>query len=453
MTIATSHPSCPVAEPPVTETPIMAAAPQAQHLPRGIVTATIGHLVEWYDWYCYVTLSLYFAHVFFPDQSPTAQLLNTAGIFAIGFIMRPLGAWLLGLYADLRGRKAAMLLSVSLMCFGSLIVALVPGYATIGYAAPALLIVARLLQGLSLGGEYGTSATYLSEIAHADRRAFYGSFLYVMAIFGQLLALGSLAILQFAILSPEQLNAWGWRIPFLLGAVGAVVVLFVRRNMAETQIFEEKEERVEERGTWAAVRRHKLTFLMAMGINVGGTVAFYTYSAYSQKFLVNTVGFSAKQSTLICTAALFLFMLAQPVFGMIADRIGRRPVLLWFGILGTFGTVPIMSTLAQTHSPLVAFLLILAGLLIVSGFTATTAVVKTELFPTEIRAMGVSVCQAVTASLLGGTAEFVALKLKLAGHESWFYWYVSLCCAVSLLVYLAMKETRNAALRAKTPVG
>ncbi|WP_139383916.1 MFS transporter [Novosphingobium mathurense] len=433
----------------------MPAAPmeaRAHRLPRGIVTATIGHLVEWYDWYCYVTLSLYFAHIFFPDQAPTAQLLNTAGIFAIGFIMRPLGAWLLGLYADRRGRKGAMLLSVSLMCFGSLIVALVPGYASIGYAAPALLIFARLLQGLSLGGEYGTSATYLSEIARPDRRAFYGSFLYVMAILGQLLALGSLALLQFVILTPDQLNAWGWRIPFLLGAVGAVVVLFVRRNMAETEIFEEKEAKARERGTWAAVRRHKLTFLMAMGINVGGTVAFYTFSAYSQKFLVNSAGFSAKQSTLICTAALFLFMLAQPLFGIIADRIGRRPVLLWFGLLGTFGTVPIMTALAETRSPIIAFLLILAGLLIVSGFTATTAVVKTELFPTEIRAMGVSICQAITASLLGGTAEVVALQLKLAGHESWFYWYVSFCCAVSLLVYLAMKETRAAALRAEVPV-
>lgn len=429
-----------------------AAAPaRPSGSPGGMITATIGHLVEWYDWYCYVTLSLYFAHVFFPDQDPTVQLLNTAAIFAIGFLMRPLGAWLIGLYADRRGRKAAMMISVGLMCLGSLIVGLAPGFHTIGYAAPALLIFARLLQGLSLGGEYGTSATYLSEIAHEDRRAFYGSFLYVMAILGQLLALASLMILQFVLLTPEQLNAWGWRIPFLLGALGAVVVLFVRRNMAESEVFRDKPEHAPERQTWAAVRRHKLTFLMAVGMNVGGTVAFYTFSSYSQKFLVNTSGFTAKQSTLITTTALFLFMLAQPLFGMIADRVGRRPVLLWFGILGTFGTVPIMTALARTDNPIVAFALILAGLLIVAGFTSTTAVVKTELFPTEIRAMGVSVCQAITASLLGGTAEYVALRLKLAGHETWFYWYVSACCAVSLSVYLMMKETRLAKLTALRP--
>ncbi len=184
---------------------------------RSVAGGTIGNLVEWFDFYVYSAFSLYFAHVFFPAGDATAQLLNTAAVFAIGFVMRPVGGWLLGVYADRRGRKAALTLSVLLMCGGSAIIALTPGYDRIGVAAPVLLVVARLLQGLSVGGEYGASATYLSEMAGRTNRGFLASFQYVTLIGGQLLALGVLLVLQ-ATLSEADLHAWGWRIPFVVGA-------------------------------------------------------------------------------------------------------------------------------------------------------------------------------------------------------------------------------------------
>ena len=183
-----------------------------------IVGASSGNLVEWFDFYVYSFCSLYFAHIFFPSGNTTTQLLQTAGVFAAGFLMRPIGGWLFGRIADRRGRKASMLISVCMMCFGSLVIACLPGYAVIGTWAPALLLLARLFQGLSVGGEYGTSATYMSEVAVEGKKGFYASFQYVTLIGGQLLAVLVVVALQ-QVLSDEDLHAWGWRIPFALGAV------------------------------------------------------------------------------------------------------------------------------------------------------------------------------------------------------------------------------------------
>ncbi|MEO8493072.1 MFS transporter, partial [Pseudomonas sp.] len=208
---------------------------------KSIFSGSVGNMVEWYDWYVYAAFSLYFAKAFFPKGDTTAQLLNTAAIFAVGFLMRPIGGWLMGLYADRKGRKAALMASVLLMCFGSLIIALTPGYETIGVGAPILLVFARLLQGLSVGGEYGTSATYLSEMATKERRGFFSSFQYVTLISGQLIALGVLIVLQQT-LTTEQLYDWGWRIPFVIGALCAIVALYLRRGMEETESFTKKEK-------------------------------------------------------------------------------------------------------------------------------------------------------------------------------------------------------------------
>ena len=207
-----------------------------------ILGGSIGNLVEWYDWYAYSAFALYFSPAFFPNASPTAQLLNTAAIFAVGFFMRPIGGWLIGWYADRYGRKSGLTVSVLLMCAGSLIIAITPGYATIGIAAPALLLLARLLQGLSVGGEYGASATYLSEMAGKTHRGFWSSFQYVTLIMGQLIALGVLILLQKWLLTHEQLEAWGWRIPFVIGALLALAALFIRRHISETGLISGKPE-------------------------------------------------------------------------------------------------------------------------------------------------------------------------------------------------------------------
>jgi MFS transporter, MHS family, alpha-ketoglutarate permease len=410
---------------------------------RAIAGGSIGNLVEWYDWYAYAAFAIYFSPQFFPNSDPTAQLLNTAGIFAVGFFMRPVGGWIFGRLADRKGRKTAMTISVLLMSFGSLLIACIPSYKAIGIAAPVILFIARLLQGLSLGGEYGTSATYLSEMATPKRRGFFSSFQYVTLIGGQLVALAIQLLLQKLLLTDAELKDWGWRIPFAIGAVLAVVAFYIRKNLHETEAFYQTHIENEKKGSIKELLKHPRAILTVTGLTLGGTIAFYTYSIYMQKFLVNTVHLTVQQSTTISFFSLLIFALIQPLFGMLSDRIGRRPLLIAFGVLGTIGTIPLMTALSHTGSQTSAFLLIMTGLLIVSGYTSINAIVKAELFPSEVRALGVGLPYALTTAIFGGTAEYVALWFKKAGHESWFYWYVSGCIFVSLMVYLTMKETRH----------
>ena len=414
---------------------------------RSIFSGSVGNLVEWYDWYVYAAFSLYFAEVFFPGGDRTSQLLKTAAIFAVGFLMRPLGGWLLGRYADRHGRRAALLLSVWMMCAGSLVIAFTPGYASIGVLAPVLLVLARLLQGLSVGGEYGTSATYLSEMASREHRGFWSSFQYVTLVMGHLIALAVLIALQ-QVLTPEQLREWGWRIPFAIGAVAALVALWLRRNMAETESFVRSETDASDdhqrgQGTLRLLLRHPRALLTVVGLTMGGTLAFYTYTTYVHKFLVNSAGLSTQAAALVNASTLFVFMLLQPLVGALSDRIGRRPVLIAFGVLGTLLTVPILSRLQSVGSAGEAFWLVMLALVALSGYTAINAVVKAELFPVEIRALGVALPYALTVAVFGGTAESVALWFKRAGLESGFYWYVTACIAVSLLVYVWMPDTRR----------
>jgi MHS family alpha-ketoglutarate permease-like MFS transporter len=409
---------------------------------RAIFGGSVGNLIEWYDWYTYAAFAIYFAPSFFPKSNDTIQLLNTAAIFAVGFLMRPIGGWVLGRYADRRGRKAALTLSVALMCLGSLIIAVTPTYQTIGIAAPALLLLARLLQGFSVGGEYGTSATYMSEIATSGSRGFYSGILYVTLIMGQLLALAVLMVLQFFVLDAHQLEAWGWRIPFVIGALAALAALYMRRNLVETDAFKNKAA-APEAGQLTLLLRHPREVLIVIGLTMGGTLFFYTFTTYMQKFLVNTVGLSKGDSTLVSTANLFIFMLLQPLMGALSDRFGRRPMLIVFGVLALFGTVPLLTTLSQAHDAWTAFWLIFIALAISSLYSSISAVVKAELFPVEIRALGVGLPYAITVSLFGGSAEYIALWCKSIGHEELFYWYVTGCVFCSLLVYIFMREPQR----------
>jgi len=418
---------------------------QQTHRIRSIIGGSIGNLVEWYDWYAYSFFSIYFAPVFFPKADQTAQLLNTAGIFAVGFFMRPIGGWLFGSIADKLGRKKAMTISVLLMSFGSLIIACTPTYETIGLFAPILLFTARLIQGLSVGGEYGTSATYLSEMATEKRRGFYSSFQYVTLIGGQLVAVSIQLLLQKLILSEAELRDWGWRIPFIIGALLSFVAFYIRRALDETKEFENI-KRDKDKGTLKELFRYPKAIFTVMGLTLGGTIAFYTYSVYMQKFLVNTVQLSKDQATMISFFTLLIFAFIQPLFGSLSDRIGRKPLLISFGILGTIATVPVLTALSNTNSETTALILIMAGLLIVSGYTSINAVVKAELFPGQVRALGVGLPYALTTALFGGTAEYIALWFKKTGHENYFYWYVTACIFISLIVYVSMKDTKHTSL-------
>ncbi|HYI49264.1 MAG TPA: MFS transporter [Allosphingosinicella sp.] len=414
-----------------------------RHRIRNIVGGSAGNMVEWYDWYIYSAFTLYFAPSFFPKGDLTAQLMNTAAVFAVGFVMRPIGAWVMGVYADRKGRKAGLSLSVSLMCAGSLMIAVAPGYAQIGWLAPAILVLARMLQGLSVGGEYGASATYLSEMAGKKRRGFYSSFQYVTLISGQLIALAVLLLLQFT-MSEEALEAWGWRIPFAIGALLAVVVFYIRRRLTETESFTNAHASDRPRSSGRNLfRDHPKEALLVMALTAGGTLAFYAYTTYMQKFLVNTSDFSREAASQVMTAALFLFMCLQPVAGALSDRVGRKPVMITFGLLGLLLTVPIFTMLENVRDPIAAFALVFAALLIVTGYTSINAVVKAELFPAHIRALGVALPYAIANALFGGTAEYVALWFKNQGIESAFYWYVAGMIGLSLIVYLRMRDTKK----------
>lgn len=406
-----------------------------------IFKGSVGNLIEWYDWYVYSAFAVYFSAEFFPKGDPTSQLLNTAAIFAVGFLMRPIGSLLMGRYADRHGRRAALTLSITVMAGGSLIIACTPSYESIGIMAPIILVLARLLQGLSLGGEYGTSATYLSEMASSGRRGFYSSFQYVTLVAGQMVALGVQIVLQ-QLLSEPDMKAWGWRIPFIIGAMGAVAVLWLRRTMDESEQFSNiKSQKRESAGTVRALMKHPKAVLTVVGLTLGGTVAFYTYTTYLQKFMVNTVGLPKEVVSWINFVALLIFVVLQPIAGLLSDKIGRRPLLMAFGILGTLLTAPIFFFMEKTTEPIVAFLLMMVGLIIVTGYTSINAIVKAELFPTEIRALGVGLPYALTVAIFGGTAEFIALWLKSIGMESLFYFYLAGCIAISFITYWRMDES------------
>ncbi|MEQ1027085.1 MFS family transporter [Pseudomonas aeruginosa] len=405
-----------------------------------IVGASSGNLVEWFDFYVYAFCAIYFAPAFFPSDNPTVQLLNTAGVFAAGFLMRPIGGWMFGRIADKHGRKTAMLISVVMMCAGSLAIACMPTYASIGTLAPALLLLARMFQGLSVGGEYGTSATYMSEVALKGQRGFFASFQYVTLIGGQLLAVLVVVILQ-QLLSEDELRAWGWRIPFVIGAITAVIALWLRRSLNETASKSTLERK--ESGTFAELFKHKRAFFTVLGFTAGGSLIFYTFTTYMQKYLVNTAGMSAKTASAVMTFALLAYMLMQPLFGMLSDRIGRKTSMLWFCTLGTLCTLPILLALKTVSSPYMAFFLIILALAIVSLYTSISGLIKAEMFPPEVRALGVGVSYAVGNAIFGGSAEYVALGLKSVGMENVFYWYVSAMCLLALLVCVSLPDLRK----------
>ena len=411
---------------------------EKRHRIFSIMAASSGNLVEWFDFYVYAFSAIYFAAAFFPKGDPTVQLLNTAGVFAAGFLMRPIGGWLFGRIADKYGRKKSMLISVTMMCAGSLVIACLPTYAQIGAWAPFLLLMCRLFQGLSVGGEYGTTATYMSEVALKGQRGFYSSFQYVTLIGGQLLAVLLIVILE-AVLTDAELRAWGWRIPFVVGAAAAVVAMLLRRTLHETQSTEAMQNK--ETGTLSNLfKHHWRAFVTVLGYTAGGSLIFYTFTTYMQKYLVNSVGLPIKTASYVMTVCLFLYMCMQPLFGALSDRIGRRTSMMLFGALGALGTVPILTTMHQASSPVTAGLLILVALAIVSFYTSISGIVKAEMFPPEVRALGVGLAYAVANAIFGGSAEFVALALKSAGHENAFFWYVSAMMVIAFLFSLRLPK-------------
>ncbi|MFD3806751.1 MFS transporter [Streptomyces sp. NPDC058611] len=435
--------------PPSTVKPAPSSAEERKKRRLALIGGSLGNLVEWYDWFVYASFAIYFADSFFPGDNPTTQLMNTAGIFAVGFLMRPVGGWILGRAADRNGRKSALTLTVTMMSVAALLIAVAPTYGQAGYFGALVLLLARLLQGLSIGGEYAASATYLTEASARDRRGLGSSFQYVSMTCGQLLGLGILITMQHT-LTTDQLESWGWRIPFLLGALFAVVVFWLRRRLQETDAFQEEASAdahdTTARGSLKALWEYRRQAGLVMALTLGGTVAYYTYTTYLTKYLVGSAGMEKTTATLVSFTALTLFAVLQPFAGMLSDRVGRRPLLITFAVGCTIGTYPIMTALGSASSYWSALGLSLLALVIVTGYTSINAAVKAELFPTRVRALGVALPYAIANALFGGTAEYVALWFKSSGRESMFFWYVSGCALVSLVTYVLMPDTRNVAL-------
>ncbi len=408
---------------------------------KNILGASAGNFVEWFDWFVYASFALYFARAFFPSGDQTSQLLYTAMVFAGGFIARPVGALLFGMYADRAGRRAALTASVALMCGGALLIAITP--TGLGIISPTLLILARLMQGLAVGGEYGASATYVSEMASRERRGFWSGFLYVSLIGGQLAAMSLQVALQ-RLLREEALYAWGWRIPFAIGAALAVVVFWIRRNIEETQHFAQDRTAVSARGQpFALIKEFPKETAIVITLTAGGAVGFYTYAIYMQKLLVNSAGMPKDMAAEIMTGVLATMIFFPPLVGWLADHFGhKRTMLFGFGS-SALCAVPTLHALSTAQSPLTVYLLCVLVLFLLSGYYALSAILKAELYPTHIRGLGVALPYAIALAIFGGNAESAALYLKHIGFESAYFWIVAALFTFAFIAAALMPNTQR----------
>lgn len=417
---------------------------ETQHrLPlRKLVAASIGNAIEWYDWTIYATFSIYFATQVFPKDNPRLALINTLAAYAIAFFFRPLGGYLLGRFADLRGRRTAMLLTIVLMAGGSVAIGVLPTYAQVGWLAPVLLLLARVAQGLSLGGEVSNASAYLAEIAPPHRRGRYSAFFYIST--GAAVLVASLLGFWLArTLDKAQLEAFGWRIPFLIGGVLGLVGLWLRRSLEETEQFEHNKAKAQrlKRPLLTTLREHPRAVGRLIGFTMLSTLCYYTFFSALTPFAVSKRGADAGDVFLALSIATALFIVLQYPLGALSDRVGRKPQLLVWSAATAILVVP-LSTLI---GPGVGNLLVVfcVGLGLYTAMTSIAPAVMSELFPTELRALGIGSWYNLTVALFGGTAPLVIQALP----GTTFFYYVAAGAAVAFLVILTMPETKGSELR------
>ncbi|MFF0588564.1 MFS transporter [Streptomyces sp. NPDC003781] len=417
-----------------------APAPPTRRPVRQLLAASVGNAVEWYDWYAYTFLATYIADQVFPESADNSlvPLLSTFAVFAVGFFMRPVGGLLMGAIADRRGRRAALTVTILLMGGSSLLVGLTPTYAAAGVLAPVVLVLARLLQGLSVGGEFAASTTFLVESAGPGRRGLFSSFQYVSTTAGQLVASG-IATLLVDTLSEDRMNGWGWRVPFVFGAVLSLVGFWIRQGAQETRSSEQ--QRAPRPALFEALRRHPRESLQICGITAGGTIAYYTWTSYLPTYAELNAGVAKSDALLAGTISLAFFGLLQPLGGLLSDRFGRRPLLLFFGVGFALLSVPLLHSLHDSFA--VLLLVQCAGMVLLTGFTSISAAVNAEVFPPRVRAAGIGFPYSLTVALFGGTAPYVGTLFKDLGHSGLFPWYVAVLCLLSSLVYLRLPETAH----------
>ncbi|NHN56753.1 MFS transporter [Calidifontibacter sp. DB0510] len=401
-----------------------------------------GNLVEWYDVYVYTVFATYFEPTFFGGDEPNATVYTMA-IFAVTFVMRPVGSWFFGRYADRRGRRPALVFSVSLMALASTVIALTPTHDAIGGLAIVLLVLCRLVQGFATGGEYGTSATYMSEAATRERRGFFSSFQYVTLVGGHALAQLTLLILQ-VFLDDQQMSSFGWRIAFALGGLAAVTVFWLRSTMDESLSKEALESVDRQSGSLRTLlTTYPKALLICFLVTMGGTIAFYVYSVNGPATVKAAYKGQGLTSSWVNLSALILLMALQPIGGLISDKIGRKPLLIYFGVCALVWTYVVVTYLPKIHTPMASFGMLAISYVILTGYTSINAIVKAELFPARVRALGVGVGYALANSAFGGTAPVIYEAAKKGGHVTGFIGYVTACVAASLLVYIFVLKNKR----------
>lgn len=410
---------------------------------RKLFAASAGNALEWFDWTIYATFSIYFAGAFFPGE---LSEINTFATYALAFFFRPLGGMLLGRFADLNGRKPAMILTIVLMAGGSIMIGILPTFEQVGWLAPVLLLLARIGQGMSLGGEVSNASAYLAEIAPPTRRARYSSFFYISTGSAVLLA-SLLGFVLAGTMSTQQLESFGWRIPFLVGGVLGLVGLWLRRSLAETEQFEQNKSRARQvrRPLLTTVRDHPKAVGQLVGFTMLSTLCYYTFFSALTPFAVNSRGVDDDDVFLALSIATALFVALQYPMGALADRFGRRPQLLAWSAATAILIVP-LSTLVR---PGLAGLLVVfcVGLGLYTAMTSIAPAIMSELFPTELRGLGIGAWYNLTVAVFGGTAPLVITALSAAGASTVFFWYVAAGAAIAFLVILRLPETRGTELR------
>lgn len=411
---------------------------------RQLVAGTVGHLVEFYDFLVYSYVAIYFANQFFPSDSENSlvPLLSAFGVFAVGFFARPVAGLFLGVFADRYGRRFGLTLSIMMMAGGSLLIAVAPTYQQIGVAAPIILVVARLLQGLSAGSEYSAAATFLTESAPAGRRGFYASFLFVASSLGKLVALGIVTVLV-ALLGEPAMRDYGWRIPFLIGALGAVAAWWIRRGTDET-LEKADETKAVKVGVFDAVRAHPKASLQVFGIAAGIGVGQYFWATYFPTYATINGGYSTATATAVSLVGLTAYVFLSPIIGMISDRVGRKPVLYVFGFGLTVLTVPLLDLMQMGVVPLLIAQLV--GLVALACGTSILGSVMAEMFPARTRVTGLGFPYAVSIALFGGTVSVIGTALEEAGAGGLFGWYMAATALVTLITAVTLRETGHSEL-------
>lgn len=407
---------------------------------KAILAGSIGNTVEWVDWAVYATFAPTFATQFFAPGDPTTALLSTLAVFAVGFAMRPVGGAILGAYGDRHGRKKGMTLTISMMAAASLVVAVCPTYARIGVAAPVILLLARLVQGFSAGGEFGSSSAFLTESAAKGRRAFAGSWQQVSVGGGALIA-SLLGTLLTSNLDASQLHGWGWRLAFAVAGLLGLVGLWLRRSVHETEAFATIAARPRRHPLVAMVRDHPGAALRVIGITIAGTLIYYVWVSYMPDYAHLATGIPLQRALLANTLAIVIFLVLLPFGGLLSDRIGRKPTMTAFAAGFVIFAWPAFHFLSDNFWTLFAIEVI--GLALIVGYSANCAVVMAEQFPAAVRTTGIGLPYALAVAVFGGTAPYVTTWMN-ASHLGYLVWlYVAIAGLIGVAVYVTMPETKN----------